>query len=67
MSFGLGYDGPARSILDPDEIIGGFTFDAYFQYGFSPDSTSTLPELPVTYHANRWTVGLTLGLSFGSL
>ena len=67
MSFGLGYDGPARSAMDPDEIIGGFTFDAYFQYGFSPNSTSTLPEFPTTYKANRWTVGLSLGISFGSL
>ncbi len=67
LSFGIGFDGFAYSILDPDERIGGFTLDAYFQYGFSPNSTSALPELPATYQASRWIVGVGIGFSFGSL
>jgi len=66
LSFGIGFDGFAYSILDPDEKIGGFALDAYFQYGFSPNSTSALPELPATYHTSRWIVGVGVGFSFGS-
>jgi long-chain fatty acid transport protein len=65
LSFGLGYDGSAYSIWDPEERTGGFTLDAYIQYGFSPNSPSALPELPATYKASRWTVGVGVGFSFG--
>jgi long-chain fatty acid transport protein len=67
LSFGIGYDGPAFSIWDYEESIGGISLDLFFQYGFSPKSTSSLPEFPVTYKANRWNLGLGLGFSFGSL
>ncbi len=67
LSFGIGYDGPAFSIWDYEESIGGISLDVFVQYGFSPDSISALPEFPATYHASRWNVGLGLGFTFGSL
>ncbi len=67
VSFGIGYDGPTFSVWDTYEKLGGISLDAFFQYGFSPKSTSTLPEFPATYQANRWIVGLGLGITFGSL
>ena len=67
VSFGIGYDGPTFSVWDTYEKLGGISLDAFFQYGFSPKKTSTLPELPATYQASRWIVGLGLGITFGSL
>lgn len=67
LSLGIGYNGPAFSIWDYEESIGGISLDVYFQYGFSPNSTSELPEFPATYHASRWNVGLGIGFTFGSL
>jgi long-chain fatty acid transport protein len=67
LSFGFGYDGPAFSIWDYEESIGGISLDVFFQYGFSPNSVSALPEFPATYRASRWNVGLGLGFTFGSL
>jgi len=67
LSFGIGYDGPAFSIWDYDESIGGLTLDIFFQYGFPRNSTSALPDFPVTYQANRWNLGLGIGFTFGSL
>lgn len=66
LSFGIGYDGPTFSVWDTFEKLGGISLDAFFQYGFSPKSTSALPELPATYQARRWIVGFGLGITFGS-
>lgn len=63
LSFGIGYEGPMFSTYRYDERIGGFSIDAYFQYGFYPRCTSTLPEFPATYQANRWIVGFAVGLN----
>jgi len=67
ISIGIGYDGPAFSIWDYSESIGGLSLDAVLQYGFSPDSSSSLPDFPVNYRASRWNIGLGIGFSFGSL
>lgn len=67
VSFGIGYDGSTFSVWDTYEKLGGISLDAFFQYGFSPKSTSTLPEFPAAYQASRWIVGLGLGITFGSL
>lgn len=66
LSFGIGYDGPTFSVWDTWEKLGGISLDAFFQYGFSPKSTSALPEFPATYQTNRWIVGIGLGITFGS-
>lgn len=63
LSFGIGYEGPMFSTYDHDEKIGGFSVDAYFQYGFYPSRTSALPEFPATYQANQWIVGIGIGLN----
>ena len=66
LSFGIGYDGPTFSVWDTFEKLGGISLDAFFQYGFSPKSTSALPEFPFTYRARRWIVGFGVGITFGS-
>jgi hypothetical protein len=67
LSFGIGYDSPAFSIWRTDEKIGGLAIDAYFQYAFSQNIRSVLPEFPATYKASRWVAGVGLGFNFGSL
>jgi hypothetical protein len=42
ISFGVGYDGPARSITD-QSLIGHLTFDAYLQYVGLEERTSSYP------------------------
>lgn len=66
LSFGIGYDGPTFSVWDTYEKSGGISLDAFCQYGFSPRRISTLPELPAAYHANRWVVGIGVGITFGT-
>jgi long-chain fatty acid transport protein len=66
MSFGIGYDGPTFSVWDTFEKQNGISLDAYFQYRYSPKSISALPEFPVVYRANGWTVGIGVGVTFGS-
>jgi long-chain fatty acid transport protein len=67
LSLGVGYEGPIFSFYNTDERIGGFSFDVYFQYGFSPSCTSTLTEFPAAYKASRWIIGVGVGFNFGSL
>lgn len=67
LSLGIGYEGPMFSIYMRDDRIGGFSFDIYYQYGFSPNCTSTLTEFPAAYKANRWIIGVGVGFNFGSL
>jgi len=64
LSFGIGYEGPLFSTYRNDEIIGGFSIDGYFQYGFSPSRTSALTEFPAAYRASRWIAGVGLGFNF---
>lgn len=64
LSLGIGYEGPMFSTYSYDERIGGLSIDGFFQYGFYPNHTSALPELPVTYRANRWIVGFSVGFNF---
>ncbi|NIO49373.1 MAG: hypothetical protein GTN73_08080 [Candidatus Aminicenantes bacterium] len=66
LSLGIGYEGPMFAIYMKDERIGGFSFDIYYQYGFSPSSTSTLTEFPAAYKASRWIIGVAVGFNFGS-
>jgi len=67
LSLGIGYEGPMFSFYRTDERIGEFSFDIYFQYGFSPSCTSTLTEFPAAYKESRWIIGVGVGLNFGSL
>lgn len=67
LSLGIGYEGPMFSIYRKDERIGGFSFDIFYQYGFSPRCTSTLTEFSAVYKASRWIIGIGVGLNFGSL
>lgn len=67
LSLGIGYEGPMFSIYMKDDRIGGFSFDIYYQYGFSPSCTSTLTEFPAAYKANRWIIGVAIGFNFRSL
>jgi len=64
LSLGISYEGPVFSIYSKDERIGGFSFDIYYQYGFSPSSTSTLAEFPAAYRETRWIAGMGLGFNF---
>ncbi len=66
LSFGIGYDGPAFSIWRTDEKVGGFAIDVYFQYAFSQNIKSVLPEFPATYKSSHWVAGLGIGFNFGS-
>jgi long-chain fatty acid transport protein len=66
LSLGISYEGPVFSIYMKNKRIGGFSFDTYCQYGFSPSRTSTLTDFPATYKANRWTIGIGVGFNFGS-
>ena len=67
LSFGIGYDGPTFSVWDTFEKLGGISLDAFFQYGYSRKCTSALPEFPATYQANRWVVGIGIGITSSSL
>jgi len=62
-SFGFGYEGPLFSPTDGAQIA-ELSFDVYFQYILSAGKTSTLTELPVSYDADRWIVGLGFGINF---
>ncbi len=48
LSFGVGYNGPVRSITD-QSLLGKLTFDAFVQYVMAKTTTSRLQDLPVTY------------------
>jgi hypothetical protein len=61
ISFGVGYDGPARSIAD-QSLIGNFTFDAYMQYVMLEERTSSYPKYPLTFGGNYWVFGFGVGL-----
>ena len=60
-AFGVGYDGPARSITD-QSIIGNLTFDAYIQYVTLEERTSSYPGHPLTFGGAYWVFGLGVGL-----
>ncbi len=51
LSFGVGYNGPVRSITD-QSLLGKLTFDVFIQYVMSETTTSTLKDLPLTYFGN---------------
>ncbi len=61
VAFGVGYDGPARSIAD-QSLIGNLTFDAYVQYVMLEERTSSYPGYPLTFGGNYWVFGLGVGL-----
>ena len=59
-SFGVGYDGPARSITNRS-LIGNLTFDAYVQYVMFEEKTSSYPDHPLTFGGNYWVFGVGVG------
>ncbi len=59
-SFGVGYYGPARSIMD-QSLIGNLTFDAYVQYVMLEERTSSYPGHPLTFGGNYWVFGFGIG------
>ncbi|MGB6338590.1 MAG: outer membrane protein transport protein [Candidatus Aminicenantaceae bacterium] len=59
-SFGVGYDGPARSIAT-QSLIGNITFDAYVQYVMLEERTSSYPGYPLTFGGNYWVFGFGFG------
>jgi long-chain fatty acid transport protein len=76
LSFGLGYNGPVRSITD-QSLLGKLNFDVFIQYVMSDDTTSTLKDLPLnyfgnvfiqdfplTYSGNNFILGFGVGLNF---
>ncbi|HUU52271.1 MAG TPA: outer membrane protein transport protein [Candidatus Heimdallarchaeota archaeon] len=60
VSFGVGYDGPARSIAT-QSLIGNITFDAYVQYVMLEERTSSYPGYPLTFVGNYWVFGFGVG------
>ncbi len=60
-SFGVGYDGPARSITD-QSLIGNLTFDAYLQYVMLGERTSSYPGYPLSFSGHYWVFGFGVGL-----
>jgi hypothetical protein len=61
VSFGVGYDGPVRTIYD-QSLIGSLTFDVFIQYVKGESRTSALPEYEYTYDSAFWVVGCGVGL-----
>jgi long-chain fatty acid transport protein len=61
VSFGVGYEGPARSITD-QSLIGNLTFDVYMQYVTLEERTSSYPGYPLTFGGHYWVFGLGVGL-----
>ena len=61
VAFGVGYDGPARSIAD-QSLIGNLTFDAYVQYVMLEERTSAYPGHPLTFGGSYWVFGFGIGL-----
>jgi long-chain fatty acid transport protein len=61
ISFGVGYDGPVRTIYD-QSLIGSLTFDAFIQYVIGESRTSALPGYEYTYDSAFWVVGCGVGL-----
>lgn len=59
-SFGVGYDGPARSIADKS-LICYLTFDAYVQYVMFEETPSSYPGYPLTFGGSTWVFGLGVG------
>jgi long-chain fatty acid transport protein len=49
LSFGIGYNGPVRSIAD-QSLLGKLTFDVFIQYVMSKTTTSTLKDFPFNYY-----------------
>jgi len=62
-SFGVGYNGPVRTIID-QSLMGKLTFDAFIQYVKSENTTSTLPDYPLTYSSNYFVLGFGVGFNF---
>jgi len=60
-SFGVGYDGPARSVAD-QSLIGNLTFDAFMQYVKLDEQTSSYPGYPLTVGGHYWVFGFGVGL-----
>jgi long-chain fatty acid transport protein len=67
LSLGIGYEGAMFSIWRDGEKTGEFSFDVFFQYGFSPSRESALPELSAVYKTNRWNLGVGIGFNWGVL
>jgi long-chain fatty acid transport protein len=61
-SFGMGYDGPVRSIADKS-LIGNLTFDAYVQYVMFEEKTSSYPDHPLTFGGDYWVFGVGVGFN----
>jgi long-chain fatty acid transport protein len=61
ISFGAGYDGPARTIYD-QKLMGTLTFDLFVQYVIGESRISALPGYEYTYDSAFWVVGCGVGL-----
>lgn len=62
ISFGVGYNGPVRSITD-QSLLGKLTFDVFIQYMMSESATSSLQDFPLTYFGYSLNQDLTLTYS----
>jgi long-chain fatty acid transport protein len=76
LCFGVGYNGPVRSITD-QSLLGKLTFDVFIQYVMSKTTTSALRDFPLayygytvykdfslTYSGNSFVLGFGVGLNF---
>ncbi len=61
ISFGVGYDGPVRTIYD-QKLMGAFTFDVFVQHVMGESRTSALPGYEFTYDSAFWIVGCGVGM-----
>ena len=61
ISFGVGYDGPVRTIYD-QSLIGALTFDVFVQYVMGDSRTSAMPGYEYTYDSAFWVVGCGVGM-----
>lgn len=61
ISFGVGYDGPVRTIYD-QKLMGALTFDVFVQYVMGESRTSALPGYEFTYGSAFWVVGCGVGM-----
>lgn len=61
ISFGVGYDGPVRTIYD-QKLMGALTFDVFVQYVMGESRTSALPGYEFTYDSAFWVVGCGVGM-----
>jgi long-chain fatty acid transport protein len=61
ISFGVGYDGPVRSVIE-QKLLGALTFDLFIQYVMGESRTSALPGYEFTYDSSFLVAGCGIGL-----